>query len=345
MKLYDLLKVQNLPENKLFKKLYPNDNLTNEQIYLELINLLKENDNNNDARMYATKLVENYPQNGQGYLFLSENYMNDGNLKDAYQLLMASRDKLANNEMISKYNELLAKLSNEPVREADSLMNNGLYAEALNVLSSASQEDLYVILGLARANYFLGNKQVAYESLNKAMSLYPNNEDVFYYFSYILYKDGDLENSRKYLNKTLNIKSNHKYALQLQDVLNKADADKYFNQIISAFEVQNYEEAMRLINEALSINKKDSALYYYQGLTYIAMNNYAAATAPLYKALELDKNNVIAYFYLGLAFDNLSEQDNALFNYKEFIRQLPSDNYGETDKLNYAKLRVEKLSK
>ena len=102
---------------------------------------------------------------------------------------------------------------------------------------------------------------------------------------------------------------------------------------------------MRLINEALKINKKDSGLYYYQGLTYIAMNNYAAATAPLYKAIELDKNNNLAYFYLGLAFDNLSEPDNALAYYRKFIELLPKDDYGESEKLNYAKSRIEKLSK
>lgn len=75
------------------------------------------------------------------------------------------------------------------------------------------------------------------------------------------------------------------------------------------------------------------------------MNNYASATAPLYKAIDLDKTNIIAYFYLGLAFDNLSEPENALIYYKKFIELLPQDELGESEKLNYAKSRVEKLSK
>ena len=290
-------------------------------------------------------IAQKYPQNSDGYILLTEISLKEGNLKEAYETLKLCRDKVDSNEAVAKYNVLLAKLSDEPIKEADSLMNNGLYSEALNVLQAASQENLYVILGQARANYFLDNKQLAYEYLNKAMSLYPNNADVFYYFAYILYSDGDIESSRKYLDQAFKVNPEHGYSLKLLDVINNADSKKYYNQIISSFESQNYSETMRLINEAISINPKDFALYYYQGLTYIALNNYAAATAPLYKALELDNTNIIAYFYLGLAFDNLSEPENALVYYKKFIELFPADNLGENEKLNYAKTRIEKLSK
>ena len=100
---------------------------------------------------------------------------------------------------------------------------------------------------------------------------------------------------------------------------------------------------MRLINEALEINPKDPVLYYHKALTYIAQNNYAASTAILYKCIQLDKNNIPAYFYLGLAFDNLSEPENALMYYKKFIDLIPADYYGESEKIDYAKARIEKL--
>ena len=63
----------------------------------------------------------------------------------------------------------------------------------------------------------------------------------------------------------------------------------------------------------------------------------------MYKCLELDKNNIQVYFYLGLAFDNLSESENALTYYKKFIDLLPKDDYGESEKLDYAKARINKL--
>ena len=70
------------------------------------------------------------------------------------------------------------------------------------------------------------------------MTLYPNNADVFYYFAYVFYKEGDIDSPRKYLEKTFNVNQEHTFAKQLLDLLNKNDADKYSNQIISAFEAQ-----------------------------------------------------------------------------------------------------------
>lgn len=343
--LYTLLQNKNLKEKELIKKLYPNQTVEYEKVYSELANMLFDRNDFQEAKKYATALVTKFPENADGYIMLSEINLKEGNLREAYEALKYCRDKVNDNEAVAKYNVLLAKLSDEPVKEADSLMNNGLYSQALSVLESANQENLYVILGTARANYFLNNKQTALDCLNKAMTLYPNNADVFYYFAYVFYKEGDMDSARKYLDKVFAVNPEHTFAKQLLNLLNKTDADKFVNQIISAFEAQNYEESMRLINEALTINPNDAALYYYKGLTYIAMNNYAAATAPLYKSINIDKTNTLAYFYLALSFDNLSEPENALSYYKKFIQLLPKDELGESEKLNYANSRIEKLSK
>ena len=343
--LYTLLQDKNLKEKDLIKKLYPNQTVEYEKVYSELANMLFDRNDSAESKKFATALVTKFPENADGYIMLSEINLKEGNLREAYEALKYCRDKVNDNDAVAKYNVLLAKLSDEPVKEADSLMNNGLYSQALSVLESASQENLYVILGTARANYFLNNKQAALDGLNKAMTLYPNNADVFYYFAYVFYKESDIESARNYLDKVFLVNPEHTFAKQLLDLLNKTDADKYANQIISAFEAQNYDEAMRLTDEALAINPKDAALYYYKGLTYIAMNNYASATAPLYKSIDLDKTNTLAYFYLALSFDNLSEPENALSYYQKFIQLLPKDELGESEKLNYAKARIEKLSK
>lgn len=343
--LFKALQSQGVSEKEIFKRMYPKQRIDYEKAYQELANIFYEDSDLTQAKIFTKRVLEKNPDNVDAYILLSEICKKEGNLKEAYEALNFVRDKADNDEQISKYNVLLAQLSDQPVKEADSLMTNGLYSQALSVLQSADQENLYVILGQARANYFLDNKQVAFDFLNKAMSLYPNNPDVFYYFAYIFYEEKDLESSRKYIQEALKIAPEHAFSLKFLDVLNKADSDRYINQILSAFDSQNYEEAMRLVKEALSINKKDSVLYYYQGLIYIAMNNYAASTAPLFKAIELDKNNTLAYFYLALSFDNLAETDNALAYYRKFLAKLPADDYAESEKLNYAKSRIEKLSK
>lgn len=342
--LYKLLKSKNLSEKDIIKTLYKVDKPNYEQIYNEMAQILLNNSDYTGSKYYINLLIEKYPENANGYILLSDICRKEGKLKESYEALNKLREKADNNDAIAKYNVLLAKLSDEPVKEANSLIATGLYEQALEVLDGANQESLYVILTQSRAYYLLKNKQKTFELLNKAMSLYPDNADVYCAFGYIYLKEDDIESARKYVNRSLSLNQNNKTAIDLLDMVNKAESDKSINQIISSFEAQNYNETMRLIDDALKINPKDAVLYYYKALTYISLNNYAASTALLYKTIELDKNNVPAYFYLGLAFDNLSEPENALIYYKKFIELLPSDYYGESEKLEYAKNRVLKLN-
>ncbi len=341
--LYKLLKSKNASEKELIKYMYKSDKPDYELIYNELAQMLLNNSDYSGAKYYINLLIEKYPDNANGYILLSDICRKEGKLKESYEALNKLREKADSNEAIAKYNVLLAKLSDEPVKEANSLIATGLYQQALEVLEGANQESLYVILTQSRAYYLLKNKQKTFELLNKAMSLYPENTDVYCAFGYIYLKENDIESSRKYVNKSLMLNPDNKTSKDLLDMVNKAEADKSINQIISSFEAQNYTETMRLIDNALKINAKDPVLYYYKALTYISLNNYAASTALLYKSLELDKNNIPAYFYLGLAFDNLSEPQNAKMYYQKFIELLPSDYYGESEKLEYAKSRVQKL--
>ena len=341
--LYRLLSAKNASEKDIIKQIYKTDKPNYEIVYSELANILLKNGEINSSKLYAMSLVEKYPNNANGYIILSEIYQREGNLKESYEVLIKARDKADTNETIAKYNVLLAKLSDEPVKEANSLIATGLYQQALDVLDVANQENLYVILTQARANYLLKEKQKTLEFLNKAMTLYPENSDVYCAFGYIYLKEKDIDSARKYVNNALKLNPHNKTAIDLKDMVNKEESSRFMNQIISSFEAQNYPETMRLINEALKINAKDTVLYYYKALTYIAQNNYAASTALLYKCIELDKNNVPAYFYLGIAFDNLSEPENALIYYQKFIDLLPDDDYGESEKLEYAKTRIQKL--
>lgn len=343
--LYKLLAEKNTPEKEIIRQIYKTDRTDYQQVYYELANLLLKNNEVTQAEKYADYLVNKYPDNPNGYILLSEIYKKQGKVQESYDALAKVRDKADNNESIAKYNVMLAKLSDQPIKEAVSLMSNGLYQQALEVLESADQSNLYVLLNEARANYLLNKKGNTFDILNKAMSLYPENSDVYCAFGYIYLQEKDIETARKYTNKSLKINPQNGTAKDLLDMVNQAETDKMTNNIVSNYESQNYDETMRLINEAMEINKKDPNLYLYKALTYIAQNNYAASTSALYKCIELDKNNKLAYFYLGTAFDNLSEPANALQNYQKYISLLGSEDFEENERKQYALARINKLKK
>ena len=343
--LYKLLTEKNYSQKDIIKKLYSKNTADTEKIYSELAEILYKNNNISEAKKYAAVLSEKFPQNETGHMILAEIYQKEGNLEASYEALAKLRDTADSSEAVAKYNVLMAKLSDKPVEQAKSLMSTGLYQQALDVLDSANQENLYVILTQVKAQYLLGNKQASMELLNKAMSLYPDNSDVYCSFGWVYLQEKDIDSARKYTDNSLKLNPENGNAKELLDMVNQAESDTYMNKIISYYESQNYSEAMRLIDEAISINNKDSALYFYKALTYIAQNNYAASTAALYKAVELDKNNATAYFYLGLAFDNLSEQKNALEYYTHYVNMLSADDYLETERKEYATARINQLNK
>ena len=342
--LYKALAAKGMQEKDIIKQICGTDKPDYESAYYDIADMLLKNGETSSAKRFADILVNKYPENANGYILQSEIYKKEGKLKESYEALSKVRDKADSNESISKYNVMLAKLSDQPVQEANSLIANGLYQQALEVLDSADQESLYVILTQARANYLLKKKGNTFDLLNKAMTLYPENSDVYCAFGYIYLQEKDIDTARKYTDKSLKINPNNSTAHDLLDMVNQAETDKVMNTIVSSYESQNYAETMRMIDEALKINKKDPNLYLYKALTYIAQNNYAASTASLYKCIELDRNNKLAYFYLGAAFDNLSEPQNALTNYQKFINLLRDDDYGESEKRDYAMTRIKKLS-
>ena len=343
--LYQLLTAHKKTDDKeILRRLYGVVNsYDQEAAYVKLANLLLSHDDVSEAKIYATKLMKKYDQNPNGYIIMSEIYKSEGKHKEAYDTLNLARDKADDNQTAAKYNVMLAKLSDEPVKEANNLIASGLYEQALELLDSANPEALYVILTQARTHYLMGNKQKTFDYLNKAMSLYKDNSDVYCAFGYIYLQEKDTETARKYANESLKLDKNNKTAKDLMDLINKSDSSQYTTQILDAMEAQNYEEAMRLVNEAMAIDKKSADLYYYKSLIYIAMNNYAASTSTLYKCIELNRNYTDAYFYLGAAFDNLGEKDNALTNYKRYIDMTRGNEIGATERIEYAKARIERL--
>ncbi|MBQ9245289.1 tetratricopeptide repeat protein [bacterium] len=342
--LYKALAAKGMQEKDIIKQICNSEKPDYESAYYDIADMLLKNGETSSAKRFAEILVNKYPDNANGYILLSEIYKKEGKLKESYDALSKVRDKADSNEAIAKYNVMLAKLSDQPVQEANSLIATGLYQQALEVLDSADQDALYVILTQVRANYLLNKKSNSFDLLNKAMNLYPENSDVYCAFGYIYLQEKDIDTARKYTNKSLKINPQNRTAMDLLDMVNQAETDKMMNSIVSSYESQNYAETMRILDEALKINTKDPNLYLYKALTYIAQNNYAASTASLYKCIELDRNNKQAYFYLATAFDNLSEHQNALQNYQKYINLLSNDDYGESERRTYALTRIKKLS-
>lgn len=341
---YKLLVRNDISEDKVIKTLYPENSRNKEQCYYDLYKVLLENNNYEDAKIFADKLEKQYPDSLNTAFLKAETLLNEGHINQVVEILSTISDKLTRNEDITIYNRLMASVSKTPDKEALKLFNQGYPDKALELLEGKNiPQNANILAFKARCCMELNRMQDALDYLNRAISLDGDNIFVNLQFGNYYFANNDYELARKYAQRCLELDANNQFAAELIDKLNEIDASDYISQIISTYEAQNYEETARLLSEAIKIAPNAAILYYYQGLTNIAENNYAASTASLYKSLELDNTNIYAYYYLGIAFDNLAEYENAYGCYSQFLKLLPPDELGESEKIQYARTRINKL--
>ena len=80
---------------------------------------------------------------------------------------------------------------------------------------------------------------------------------------------------------------------------NSQEALELVSKGIALYSVDNYEEAVKQLNEAISVDPYCEAAYENLGVCFIMMDKYADAKVAFKKLLLLKKNNGLAYFHLG----------------------------------------------
>ena len=349
---YELLKAMiesNINDKKIYETFYKNKDGSLLNFYFEAYNLLEENKNNDLAKHYADKIVKEFPDSTSAEFIKAINLINQGKNIEAYNILNSLRNRISAEDEINLFNRLLVLISGDNFSEVLGLIDQGYYKQAIEILNSKNIIESELTSALKAKCYIeLNQMKKALECLNKGLTYNPNYYLLNLNFAEYYQRNDNCELARKYAEKAYNLSINDIQRDVSQSVINsinEIEAGKYTNKINSALDSQNYEEAMRLIDAALSIDPNSSELYFYKGLCNIAQSNYAESTAALYKSIELDENNVLAHFYLGVAFDNLSEEQNALNYYERFLQLLAVDEYQETEKAEYARARIQKIKK
>lgn len=341
---YKLLRLANAPEDRIIKTLFNEKSTSKDRCYYEIYRMLSENNNYEEAQDYALKITNNYPNSLGASFIKAERLVKEGQINQVSEILNSIADKLTTNEDRATYNRLLASITASPDKEAMALYSQGYPDKALELLEGQNIPNTPDILAFkARCCMEIRQNQKALDYLNRAIAIDPNNLYTNIQFGNYYYITGDYVTAHKYVDKALKISPSNEFAQLLKDRLNEKDASEYIKQIIFTYENQNYNETKHLISQALKIAPNSSTLRFYQGLTNIAQNNYSAAVDSLYKALELDKTNADIYYYLAIAYDNLSKYENAYNYYKQYLRMLPADSFGDSEKIDYVKNRINKL--
>ena len=109
----------------------------------------------------------------------------------------------------------------------------------------------------------------------------------------------------------------------------RSEADVYVAKAILAYENAQYDQALRLLNQALEIEPENIEALYYKGLTLNAQQKPEDAVAVLEQAYALNPTDTAIQFQLGVTYFTLQRYDKAepLLT-KVFTEEPGKDNLG-----------------
>ncbi len=343
--LFRILDSENASNEKIINSLLPkNRGIAIDKGYDILIpKMIKRNQTAVAEKMILNSEQYN-PDNVNLYLTAAEAYAEKGDTGNARNYLEKSKRLLDSPEDISRYNLVAATFSGEQLKGARDLALSGKYDDAIKVYEKSKNPDsVETLLGLADSYAGMGDNTKALGYLNKAMTMYPENADVYYSFAKYFANNNDIETARKYINNAQRLNPKSPKIEQLSNKLRGKKLEDLFDEAFSAFDTQNYEETISILNKIIKIEPNNYTAYYYKGLTYGNMNNYGAAINEFMRAKKLNPQFVFVDYLLAIAYDNLGEIHEAKKYYNAYLSNEHNVTNENAEYINYAKARVQKL--
>ena len=126
-----------------------------------------------------------------------------------------------------------------------------------------------------------------------------------------------------------------------------AEADVLVAQAVLAYDEENYDKSLDLLNEALTLDPQDPRGLFYKGLVFLAQNRARFAIEPLERALKIRPDDLYVRYHLGVAYLNSGQYEKAVPLLETVFAQEPTlDNLGYYVALSrYQKGEVEEARK
>lgn len=100
-------------------------------------------------------------------------------------------------------------------------------------------------------------------------------------------------------------------------------------------QAENYQEAIRLLNDAARHDGSNPEIHYYLGVAHFYLGEYADSERSLRESLHLNKKNADAHNALGLVYNKQGQRERALEEYRQALAD-PAFRAKETSYLNMA---------
>ncbi|MBO6272350.1 tetratricopeptide repeat protein [bacterium] len=339
-KINELTKASMTPEDIYnYVRSYTNpDKYYVNELYNNALNLHDKKDFDT-AIKYYTLVQKVDPLRESVYENLAICYAQKKDYAKAQEILIEGQNLFGANQNISKLlKDIKADSDSEKLENAYNLFNAGNYSQAIELyLTLPETKDS--LLGLAGAYQGLKQDDKALEYYKKAFVLAPTDSDVAYSIGALYANAQNYQEAKNYFQKSAQLNPQNTMAKEgvadMNDVLsqnNVVDASKLI-------EDKKYDEALVLLNKAISTNPNNPDAYYYRASVFDAQNKHQLAIENYKKSLEYNQNQDVTYYLIAIDYENLNNPKEALSYYKKFL-----DVYKADDEYSqYVKARIPEI--
>lgn len=187
-----------------------------------------------------------------------------GNIQEFSQSLQSLNQFDFNNKIILNFAIIIA-------------LANGKYNKVITLGQKAlenSPRDLFTLRTISQAYLELGTFDKAYEFLQKAHSVYPEDSKLKIDFGDYYYKINDYKTAQRYY-----LEADSKYPAY--------NAELYNNIAHTYFATEDYDQSIEYLNKAINLHTSDPYFYFHLGLCYLFKGALLQAKSNFLEAIEL----------------------------------------------------------
>ena len=292
------------------------------------------------AIKYYSAVKEADPQRDGVYENLAICYAQKKDYNNAESILTEAKSKFPNNKNIAKIlNDVKKDSTAEIISQAYDAYNAKDYSKALDLYNSIQPATTDTLLGIAGAYQGLNQNDKALEYYQKALQSSPNNSDIAYSVGALYANAENYTEAKKYFQRAVQVNPSNTNAKEALLDMNEVISQNNVQDAAKLVEEQKYDEALSLLNKALTDNPKNADAYYYRASVYDAQNKPQLAVNDYKKSLEFNNNQDVTYYLIAIDYDNMNNLTSALEYYKKFINVYKTDD----EYSQYVKARIPEI--
>lgn len=223
--------------------------------------------------------------------------------------------------------------------EATKAYNKGYFQKALEIYQAVEKQNKDTYVNIAACYQAMKNFDMAINYYNKALKEDAKDSNILYYIGTVHYSQNKYDNANVFYKRALELDPENKDVKEAIKAVNLAFNAQMLQDGLDQYNGGNYDGSIKSLTRLVKNDKENAYGFYYRGLSYDGLKKPKEAIEDYKNAIKLLPTFDVAYYALAVDYDTLRNLENAKIAYQQFLKVSKDENAYTV----YAKERIEQL--